>query len=248
MSFKEEEGFYILSSHNGLIKMMTNQTFTSSCRCMQVRDLSHVVMLQSYRNLSRKCEIQCYAHEYDIISGVLRQARIATQDANIDYLQSHISFWHQSKQHVLVFGSATSDSACLSALELKKMASEADSQIYVMIVSDPDSHASADTANFMAQPILRDYADVFSETPPGIPPERGIGHMHTINTSINSPIARPAYRMSPKEKDCAEEMVSQLIQKGWIRPSHSPYSSPILFVQKKDGSLRMCVDYRALNE
>ena len=177
---------------------------------------------------------------------VLGQAWLATHDANIDYLQSHISFWHQSKQHVLVFGSATSDSACLSALELRKLASEADSQIYVMIVSDPDSHASADTANSMAQPILKDYADVFSETPPGIPPERGIGH--TINTGTNSPIARPAYRMSPKEKDCAEEMVSQLIQKGWIRPSHSPYSSPILFVQKKDGSLRMCADYRALNK
>ena len=98
----------------------------------------------------------------------------------------------------------------------------------------------------MAQPILKDYADVFSETPPGIPPERGIGH--TINTGTNSPIARPAYRMSPKEKDCAEEMVSHLIQKGWVRPSHSPYSSPILFVQKKDTSLRMCVDYRALNK
>ena len=140
---------------------------------------------------------------------VLGQAWLATHDADINYLQSHISFWHQSKQHVLVFGSTTSDSACLSALEFRKLASEADSQIYVMIVSDPDSHASADTANSMAQPILKDYTDVFSETPPGIPPERGIGH--TINTGTNSPIARPAYRMSPKEKDCAEEMVSQLI-------------------------------------
>ena len=60
---------------------------------------------------------------------VLGQAWLATHDANIDYLQSHISFWHQSKQHVLVFGSATSDPACLPALEFRKLASEANSLI-----------------------------------------------------------------------------------------------------------------------
>ena len=53
--------------------------------------------------------------------------------------------------------------------------------------------------------------------------------------------------MSSKEKLCAKQMVAKLLEKGWIQPSSSPYSSPILFVSKKDGGLRMCMDCRAFN-
>lgn len=55
------------------------------------------------------------------------------------------------------------------------------------------------------------------------------------------------YRLSTKEKQEFEAQVKDLLAKGFIQPSNSPYGSPVLFVQKKDGSLRMCVDYRALN-
>jgi hypothetical protein len=55
------------------------------------------------------------------------------------------------------------------------------------------------------------------------------------------------YRLSPREKQEVEEQVADLLKRGWIEPSTSPYGAPIVFAQKKDGSLRMCVDYRALN-
>ena len=55
------------------------------------------------------------------------------------------------------------------------------------------------------------------------------------------------YRLSQREKAEVETQVKDLLARGWIEPSTSPYGAPIVFAQKKDGTLRMCVDYRALN-
>ena len=54
------------------------------------------------------------------------------------------------------------------------------------------------------------------------------------------------YRLSPLELDEVKRQVTDLLAKGMIRPSTSPYSAPILFVGKKDGGLRMCIDYRSV--
>ena len=94
--------------------------------------------------------------------------------------------------------------------------------------------------------LVHEYKDVFQTLPSGLPPMRTIGH--TINTADHPPISRPAYRLSPKEKEEVERQVKNLLSRGLIRPSNSPYGSPVLFVQKKDGSLRMCIDYRAVNK
>ena len=74
---------------------------------------------------------------------------------------------------------------------------------------------------------------------------RSIGH--TINTGNNAPVSKSAYGLSSKEKEEVESQVKELLSKGLIRPSNSPYGSPVIFVQKKDESLRMCIDYRAVN-
>ena len=93
--------------------------------------------------------------------------------------------------------------------------------------------------------ILQEYKDVFEDLPPGLPPTRGCPF--SINTGENPPVSGRAYRLTPKEKEQAEAQIKEYLAKGWIRPSKSPYGAAILFVQKKDGSLRMCVDYRGLN-
>jgi len=71
---------------------------------------------------------------------------------------------------------------------------------------------------------------------------------HTIPTESGtiSP-CRPMFRLSPKELKEVEGQVKELLKRGLIEPSSSPYGAPVLFVGKKDGSLRMCIDYRALN-
>ena len=83
--------------------------------------------------------------------------------------------------------------------------------------------------------------------PKGLPPSRQTGH--TIELVENAkPTFRPLYRLSPFEHEEVRKQVAELLDKGWIEPSSSPFGAPILFVQKKDKSLRMCVDYRALNQ
>ena len=72
--------------------------------------------------------------------------------------------------------------------------------------------------------------------PPGLPPKRNIGH--TINTVDHLPDSKPSHRPSPKEEAELGCQVKDLLAKGLISHSHSPYGSPVLFVQKKDGSLR----------
>jgi hypothetical protein len=95
-------------------------------------------------------------------------------------------------------------------------------------------------------PLLEKYAAVFEE-PKGLPPKRGIEHAIPLNEGAQ-PFSRPAYRMSPAELDGLKKQLADLVEKGFIRQSKSPWGAPVLFVRKKDGSLRLCIDYRGLNE
>ena len=96
--------------------------------------------------------------------------------------------------------------------------------------------------------LVDEFKDVFPDTlPKGRPPKRDI--VHEIRTEEGAkPPSRPPYRLGPAEQDEMEEQVKDLLAQGFIRPSASPYGAPILFVPKKDGRWRMCIDYRALNK
>lgn len=89
-------------------------------------------------------------------------------------------------------------------------------------------------------------SNVFSE-PEGLPPKRAADHRIELIPG-SSPPSRSPYRLSQPELDELRKQLAKLIEEGWIRPSVSPFGAPILFVKKKSGDLRMCVDYRALNK
>ena len=95
--------------------------------------------------------------------------------------------------------------------------------------------------------LVQDYVDVFpAELPPGLPPIRGIEHQIDLIPGAQLPNRAP-YRTNPEETKEIQRQVQALLDKGYIRESLSPCSVPVLLVPKKDGSWRMCVDCRAIN-
>lgn len=100
----------------------------------------------------------------------------------------------------------------------------------------------------MVEQLLDEFRDVFpSDLPSGLPPRRDVDHRIELVPG-STPPSRPTYRMSPKELDELKKQLQDLIEHQFIQPSKSPYGAPVLFVKKKDGSIRMCIDYRALNK
>lgn len=97
------------------------------------------------------------------------------------------------------------------------------------------------------QVTLAEYEDVFRE-PTELPPLRP-GHNHSIVLREGTyPINLKPYRYSAEQKDVIEQQVKELLQHGMLQESSSPFSAPIVLVKKKDGSWRMCIDYRELNK
>ncbi|GJU44479.1 putative reverse transcriptase domain-containing protein [Tanacetum coccineum] len=96
-------------------------------------------------------------------------------------------------------------------------------------------------------PIVRDFPEVFPEDLPGIPPARQIEFQIDLVPGA-APVARAPYRLAPSEKKELVEQLQELSNKGFIIPSSLPWGAPVLFVKKKDGSFRMCIDYRELNK
>jgi hypothetical protein len=89
--------------------------------------------------------------------------------------------------------------------------------------------------------------DVFPEELPGMPPDRDIEFSIELLPGT-APISKIPYRMGVKDLVELKKQIEELLEKGFICPSLSPWGAPDLFVSKKDGSRRMCVDYRSLNE
>jgi hypothetical protein len=95
--------------------------------------------------------------------------------------------------------------------------------------------------------VVCEYPDVFPEELPGMPPDRDIEFIIELVPGT-APIAQRAYRMNPQELEELKRQLADMLSKGLIRPSASPWGSPVLFVDKRDGTIRLCVDYRKLNE
>ncbi|GJQ96952.1 putative reverse transcriptase domain-containing protein [Tanacetum coccineum] len=96
-------------------------------------------------------------------------------------------------------------------------------------------------------PIIKKFPKVFPEDLPGLPPTRQVEFQIDLVPGA-APVARAPYRLAPSEMKELADQLQELSDKGFIRPSSSPWGAPVLFVKKKDGSLRMCIDYRELNK
>ncbi|KAJ0854279.1 putative nucleotidyltransferase, Ribonuclease H [Helianthus annuus] len=96
-------------------------------------------------------------------------------------------------------------------------------------------------------PVIFEYPEVFPEELPGLPPSRQVEFRIDIISGA-APVARAPYRLAPTEMKELRTQLDELLAKGFIKPSSSPWGAPVLFVKKKDGSMRLCIDYRELNK
>jgi hypothetical protein len=95
--------------------------------------------------------------------------------------------------------------------------------------------------------VVSEFPDVFPENLPGMPPERKVEFAIELEPRT-APISKRAYRVFGPELVEFNKQIDELLEKGYIRPSTLPWVAPVLFVEKKDGTKRMCIDYQALNE
>ncbi|VVA35534.1 PREDICTED: retrotransposon, partial [Prunus dulcis] len=96
-------------------------------------------------------------------------------------------------------------------------------------------------------PVVCDFPDIFPDDLPGLPPEREIEFTLELLPGTN-PIYQTPYRMAPAELRELKTQLQELVDLGFIRPSVSPWSALVLFVRKKDGTMRLCIDYWQLNK
>ncbi|GJU38027.1 putative reverse transcriptase domain-containing protein [Tanacetum coccineum] len=120
-------------------------------------------------------------------------------------------------------------------------------QVFLAQISAKKEEDKSDGKQLKDVPIVRDFPEVFPEDLPGLPPARPVEFQIDLIPGA-APVARAPYRLAPSEMKELSEQLQELSDKGFIRPSSSPWGAPVLFVKKKDGSFRMCIDYRELNK
>ncbi|GJZ73410.1 putative reverse transcriptase domain-containing protein [Tanacetum coccineum] len=96
-------------------------------------------------------------------------------------------------------------------------------------------------------PVVREFPEVFPKDLPGLPPVCQVEFQIDLILGA-APVARAPYRLAPSEMQVLSNQLQELSDQGFIRPSTSPWGAPVLFVKKKDGSFRMCINYRELNK
>jgi hypothetical protein len=150
-----------------------------------------------------------------------------------------------SKYKVLV--DCTKKSVKLTTPEGKEMEFIAEPVVTAKGVANRAKVNQLDASQGSEVPVVNEFPDVFPDELPGMPPDRDIKFVIELKPGT-SPIYKTPYRMATPELAELKEHIKELLEKGFIRPSSSPWGAPVIFSPKKDGTQRLCVDYRALNE
>ncbi|GJR97600.1 putative nucleotidyltransferase, ribonuclease H [Tanacetum coccineum] len=178
--------------------------------------------------------------EFDIILGI---DWLAAHRATIDCHSRRVIFGDIHAPEFIYHGSLPGKSMkIISALKARTLLSHG-CEGFLATIHDTTS----DVSSIHDQSIVSEFQDVFPEELPGIPPIRDVEFNIELIPGAE-PISKAPYRMAPIELKELKDQLQELLERGFIRPSVSPWGAPVLFVKKKDGSMRLCIDYRELNK
>ena len=130
----------------------------------------------------------------------------------------------------------------ISAMQVRRFIRKGYEAFLALILDSKRGQVDVETI-----PVVREFPDVFLEELPGIPLEREVD-LSIETMPGTSPMSRAPYRMALAELKELKVQLQELLDKGFVQPSVSPWGAPILFVKNKDGTLRMCVNYWQLNK
>jgi hypothetical protein len=150
-----------------------------------------------------------------------------------------------SKHKVLI--DCAKKSIKLTTLEGKEMEFVAESVVTTKGVANRAKVNQLNASQGSEVPVVNEFLDVFPDELPGMPPDRDIEFVIELKTGT-SPIYKTPCKMATPELAELKENIKELLEKGFIRPRSSPWGALVIFVPKKNGTQRLCVDYHALNE
>ena len=178
-------------------------------------------------------------HDFDIVLGM---DWLSKHRATLDCYKKEVRLVRQEEPGVIFRGIRREIAPSLiNAMTASKMLRKG-CQGYLAFVVDRRQEGT----RLEDIPIVKEFSDVFPDDISGLPPDREVEF--TIDLIPRTePISIPPYRMAPAELRELKAQLEELLSKGFIRPSISPWGAPVLFVKKKYGSLRLCIDYRQLN-
>ena len=176
--------------------------------------------------------------EFDVILGM---DFLSTYRAKIDCLRKEVTLCLPTGEKIKFFGEKQEvQCRVISSLKARALLSKGCEGFIAYVVDSSQPNLSIDSI-----PVVR--PDVFPEELPGVVPDRDIEF--TIELVLGaSPIYIAPYRKAPTELLELKIQLTDYLGKGFIMPSMSPWGAPVLFVKKKDGSLRMCINYRQFNK
>ena len=167
---------------------------------------------------------------------------LSRNQAGINYSQGLISFLSDNGQNVEIKGRSRKNP--LRVVNPSKIIKGFNKglPIYVLKLNKPDQVEEGEGPDWLSE-----YQDIFSEELTNLPPERELVHEIELIPGAQ-PIARAPYKMAPSEALELKNQLTQLLEQGFIQPSISPWGAPVLFQKKKNGTFRLCIDFRGLNQ
>jgi hypothetical protein len=189
---------------------------------------------------------------YDIILGL---PWLELANKQVDWKKRTISFMHEFRPVTLEVGRPSKRALkskygdrMLNSVQVHKLLKKKQPVFQVVPGVTPDASSDRAPESERCDKLKTEFSDIFpQDLPAHLPPDRGAPFK--IETPPDAtPVNRPIYRLSPSELDELRRTLDDLLAKGFIRPSSSPWGAPVLFAPKKDGGLRFCIDYRGLNK